>query len=565
MEESRTPGQGRGLAACWQGLIASLASAVLFVLAFPPLDLPETAYVFAVPLLLHALFGRTFKGEGWVIFIAGWLAWLGLVFWLRNVTDHLSSPFAGVLGWTAALGLSGILAIFWWSWFMAAMWGLRMAASRGLAGRLGALLALAAFWIVLEWVRGTVFTGFPWLPLAASQWQRPLVLQVASLTGAGGVSFVLIAFNLGLSQYLHNLWVNRKGRWWQRLSPEFYLALAILFGAIGFGLNSSGAGRQGEIDGPRMAYVQPNVSAFEKWDSEGRADMLELLEDLSTYAEYLGAELILWPESPTPYPVKGNAWMENWVGALSRATGIPMLIGNLALERTEDPDVFRLYNAVFTVDPEAGVDTENFYAKRHLVPFGEYVPLADWIPFARTVVPVPYDLLPGESEEPLVFAQQEGRYGEIGGLICYEDIFAGLARKNVLAGADWHYVATNNAWFGEEAAAWQHAAHSVLRAVETRRPVVRCGNSGWSGWIDEFGHIRHVMTDDRGSIYFQGVEAFDFKRNRWWAGRQSLYVTLGDWFAAFCALLVGMGALAVHLAPQRRISLSSAKRFSGRL
>ncbi|MFO7724520.1 MAG: hypothetical protein R6V45_03140, partial [Oceanipulchritudo sp.] len=113
MEESRTSGQGRGLAACWQGLIASFASAVLYLLAFPPLDLPETAYVFALPLLLHALFGRTYKGEGWIVFLGGWLAWLGLVFWLRNVTDHLTSPFAGVLGWAAAIGLSGVLAIFW--------------------------------------------------------------------------------------------------------------------------------------------------------------------------------------------------------------------------------------------------------------------------------------------------------------------------------------------------------------------------------------------------------------------------------------------------------------------
>ena len=121
-------------------------------------------------------------------------------------------------------------------------------------------------------------------------------------------------------------------------------------------------------------------------------------------------------------------------------------------------------------------------------------------------------------------------------------------------------MATNNAWFGEGSAGWQHAAHSVLRAVETRRPVIRCGNAGWSGWIDEYGHIRHVMLDEKQSIYFQGVEVVQFSRNRWWSGRFSAYVQLGDWFVIGALLLAGVGLLAVRLSGLRQVGGAGASR-----
>jgi apolipoprotein N-acyltransferase len=123
----------------------------------------------------------------------------------------------------------------------------------------------------------------------------------------------------------------------------------------------------------------------------------------------------------------------------------------------------------------------------------------------------------------------------IGPLICYEDTFPQLARSSVRTGADLLTVQTNNGWFGEGGAAYQHAAHSVLRAIETRRPVVRVGNGGWSGWIDEYGNVRDVMTDANGSIYFRGVHTVAVTRDRRWVGRESFYVQHGDWFVLACA------------------------------
>jgi apolipoprotein N-acyltransferase len=125
--------------------------------------------------------------------------------------------------------------------------------------------------------------------------------------------------------------------------------------------------------------------------------------------------------------------------------------------------------------------------------------------------------------------------------VCYEDTFPQLARMNALAGSDALVVLTNDAWYGEGGEAYQHAAHSVLRAVETRRPVLRCGNGGWSGWIDEFGVSRYVLTDDDGSVYFRGVGVVNVTRDERWIGRDSFYVEHGDWFVGFAAILGLLG------------------------
>jgi apolipoprotein N-acyltransferase len=130
-------------------------------------------------------------------------------------------------------------------------------------------------------------------------------------------------------------------------------------------------------------------------------------------------------------------------------------------------------------------------------------------------------------------------------LVCYEDIFPQLARHATLQGADVLVVQTNNGWFGEGGAAYQHAAHSVLRAVENRRPVIRCGNGGWSGWIDEFGSIRNVLTQPQGedgkTVYFRGAGTISVTRDRRWIGQQTFYTRHGDWFLVLCFGLIGLG------------------------
>ena len=128
-------------------------------------------------------------------------------------------------------------------------------------------------------------------------------------------------------------------------------------------------------------------------------------------------------------------------------------------------------------------------------------------------------------------------------MICNEDAYGGLAREMVQEGADFLYVATNDAWYGQESGAYKHAANSVLRAVECRRPVVRCGNHGWSGWIDELGRIRQVATGKDGSIYFRGTSLLNVSATKAYVGTESFYTRHGDWFVGVCGALSVFGML----------------------
>ncbi|MGE9292120.1 MAG: hypothetical protein ACQKBW_00780, partial [Puniceicoccales bacterium] len=176
---------------------ALLFTVLLAVIAFPPFDVAEAAYVLAVPLLLWASSRprwRTYLLGAWG---AGVVSWFILLIWLR----HMEPP----MGWVALVILSGIMSGFNLVWYAAARWLFPRAVALSTRPRVIALLGLAGGWVVMEWVRSWMFFGFPWATLAASQWQRPPVLTVAAWTGAYGVSFILNFFNLALAAYAGRL------------------------------------------------------------------------------------------------------------------------------------------------------------------------------------------------------------------------------------------------------------------------------------------------------------------------------------------------------------------------
>jgi apolipoprotein N-acyltransferase len=167
----------------------------------------------------------------------------------------------------------------------------------------------------------------------------------------------------------------------------------------------------------------------------------------------------------------------------------------------------------------------------------------------KKFVPIGEDFERGTDAAPLLLSIR-GEATVFGPLICYEDIFPQLARQSVRSGADVLVVATNNGWFGEGGAAYQHAAHSVLRAIENRRPLLRCGNGGWSGWFDEFGNVRFTMRDANDRIYFRGAEVTSVMRDSRWIGRTSFYTDHGDWFILL-SLGLAVGAWALLRLPLR--------------
>ena len=523
-----------------------VATVVLTVTAFPPYH-PEAAYAFALPAIYWAYLKPSFKLFSITMGAAQAVAWTILLGWLHPVTWFglfLLGPFVGA--WVGV-------------WYLAVWWTMPRMLGRATPFRLAAMLGLAALWVVLEWTRTWFITGFPWLPLAASQWTMVSILQVAAYTGAGGVSFMIIAVNIGFAAYAHRLF--REGaKGFNKRSQEFFLALFLVLGCFCiFAVTSTGR-RHFTVPLARVAFVQPYIPQAVKWDASKALEILKTLEDVTLRAAATHPDLILWPEAVTPYPVNADPEMRRWTEALVARANTQVLMGSVAVENPGTPQEV-WHDGAYLIDPVNGLVPQG-YAKRHLVPFGEYVP---WRPlFGRLKKFAEVgdgDFTRGTEASPMLVSSASGAF-TVGPLICYEDIFADLSRQSALAGADVLVVVTNDAWYGEGVAAYQHAAHAVLRAVETRRPVLRCGNGGWSGWIDEFGNVCAevkrlpngvITTQAKGdpadkefaaaTVYFRGTATVNVTRDKRWSGVQSYYTEHGDWFVAVCAAVAAIAYL----------------------
>ena len=498
---------------------------LLTVIAFPPFKTPEFAYAMLVPALFWAYTKPRFKVFAWTLFAAQAVAWLILLAWLRHVT------------WAGLLLLAPFVGAWVGLWYLAAWWTMPRLLGRPTPVRLMAILGLAGVWVLIEWTRTWFLTGFPWLPLAVSQWERSSVLQIAAYTGAYGVSFVLVMANLGFAAYAHRLF--REGlSGFNKRSQEFFLALFLLLACLCVHLQESFNRGRFSVPFGRVAIVQPYIPQGEKWDAAMAEKILGILETQTLAAAATRPDLILWPEASTPWAVYGDPQVRQWTESLVTRAKVPLLLGSVGIENAGTADE-KWLNAAFLVKPGSGLESE-FYVKRHLVPFGEYVPLRPVFGWLQKFVPIGGDATPGQDSAP-VLTPMGANNAVLGPLICYEDIFPDLARRSTLAGSDALVVVTNNAWYGEGGAAYQHAAHAVLRAVENRRPVIRCGNGGWSGWIDEFGVVRKTVTNEDGRIYFRGTQTIGVSRDQRWDDRLTVYTKYGDWFVLVSAGLAFFG------------------------
>lgn len=510
---------------------AKLTAAVVFVLtvgltvvSFPPFKIPEAAYAMLLPGIFWAYTRPQFRLFAATLLAAQALAWTILLSWLHHVT------------WAGLLLLGPFVGIWVGTWYLAAWWLLPRILGQAVLIRLVGIIGLAAGWVIVEWTRTWLLGGFPWLPLAASQWERASILQIAAYTGAYGISFVLVMMNLGFGAYAHRLF--REGvTGINKRSQEFFLALFLLLACVCVHFQEAFNRRGYNVPFLRVALVQPKIPQEVKWDPARAGAILDVLTQTTVEAAAGRPDLIIWPEAVTPLAVRGDEGAKAFVEALVKRVKVPLLLGSIAVEQPRTPEE-AWFNGVFLVTPEEGV-ANSYYAKRRLVPFGEFVPLRPLLGWIGKFVPIGGDFIAGETSAP-VLVNLRGQPTVFGPLICYEDTYPELARFSALGGAAALAVLTNNGWFGEGGAAYQHAAHAVLRAVETRRPILRCGNAGWSGWIDEFGAVRATLTNEEGTIYYRGTRVIDVSRDARWVDRNSFYVEHGDWFVLLCAGLVGL-------------------------
>lgn len=521
---------------CSRQLFAVIAGIALAA-AFPNLNIAGLAWI-APGLMVAAAWGT----RGWRSFRIGYVG--GLAFQLTTLHWLLYIPVKGfpILGWIA---LSAFLALYQacWVWLVAVpnseFRGAGETAS--FTGRLIWALSGAAAWVTLEMVQARMLSGFPWHLLGVSQVSLAPLIQIASVTGVYGVSFVVVWVALSLISAMRVLLDRPTARYgWL---TEIILPLFVVLGLCVFGMGRLRTAN--DLNRPilRVAFIQPSIPQTMIWNEaeNGRrfAELIRLTEQALTNRP----ELILWPEAALPNRLRYDETTAQTVTGIAQSNRVWMIIGSDDLEPARHPtkpDDVDYFNASFLINPEGKVVER--YCKRNLVMFGEYIPLTRWLPFVKWFTPiedgfasgeriVPFELLMKSSREEADAAEKV----KTATLICFEDVFPHLVRAYVDADTDFLVNLTNDGWFGEGAEQRQHASAAAFRSVENGVPLLRSCNNGLTCWIDSRGRIRDTFRDARGSIHGAGVMLADIPLLSTGEKLQpTFYNQHGDWFGWGC-------------------------------
>jgi apolipoprotein N-acyltransferase len=446
--------------------------------------------------------------------------------------------FVGIMSWVVTAmheyGRMPLLASYPVMWLLTAYLGLYVgiyaSVHAWLLARLPQAHRLASpcAWVTLEFLRGHVLSGLPWMLLGYSQYRWLPIIQIADMTGVYGVSWLIVLVNLALADLVRWRWcaIARKpppALVWK--TPV--MALLLLLAALIYGQNALSRMEHAN-DQPTVAIglVQPNIDQAHKWDQAYRRDTMERYARLTARAA-VGTDLVVWPEAATPFFFEEEPLYRSEVTALARRYRVALLFGSPALRRYPDGRPY-LLNSAYLLSPDGQILGR--YDKRHLVPFGEYIPLhSSLLFFLDKLVEGIGDFEAGTDATVLTPPVRAGSPQlRLSTVICYEVIFPDLVREFVAQGATLMVTITNDAWFGHSAAPYQHFAMAVFRAVENRISVARAANTGISGLIDPAGHILKATP-----IFTEQAVTGELPL-RW---MRSLYTQYGDVFAYACAII----------------------------
>lgn len=399
-------------------------------------------------------------------------------------------------------------------------------------------IVIAALWVALELIRCRFLGGFPWNLFGITQWQNLPLLQMAAVTGVYGISFVLCWISAALAGALAIL-VFRPER---RLAWTAALRIPVLVLLIlaGFGLRRViQTTPSGEFT--TLALVQPSIPQRLIWDDAANPARFEKVLGLTREAVAAGPDAVIWPEGSMP-----DLTAEQFarVKELLQGTGISWIFGTAyGQEVAGKPEH---YNAAILVNSSGQVVER--YHKQRLVIFGEFIPFEDTLPFMKWLTPIGSSFTPGRGPARFAFGSRPVAASP---MICFEDVFPHHTRPHATPDTDFILELTNNGWFGESSAQWQHTANAVLRAVENGLPLVRCANNGLTCWVDSRGGLHDLLRSPSGSVYASGVDLVRVPLRL--AGQPrplTLYHHYGDLFAALCLALALAGIASTRAAKE---------------
>jgi apolipoprotein N-acyltransferase len=465
----------------WRRALMAFLAGALAVLAQAPFDLFAVCFV-SFPILVWLLDGATGEPSAGVLrrvapaFAAGW--WFGFgyfiagLWWVGNALLVDAENFAWALP-LAVVALPAALAIFY---------GLAAAVARCFwSDDIGRIFALAFAFGLAEWLRTTLFTGFPWNAIGYAAMPAPFLMQSASLVGVLGMN-VLAVFVFALPALL---------------AARRHLRLGLLLGALlvalhaGFGFYK--LSRQEPSGDSRLAMriVQPSIEQNQKWDAAVGDRIFATYLSLSSSPVREGKEspeLVLWPETALPFLLTERPDALAAIGDMLQEGQI-LLAGAVRAEGPPRGENARYYNSIVAINDRG--ELIGALDKVHLVPFGEYVPFESLLSRLgiEKIVALPGGFSAGAQQRPITLPGGL----RIFGLICYEVIFpgnAGLSADSV----DLIVNVTNDAWFGDTPGPYQHFRQAQIRAAETGLPLIRAANNGISGAIDSSGRVVDALA-----------------------------------------------------------------------
>lgn len=366
-------------------------------------------------------------------------------------------------------------------------------------------------WAIFEWWLTQGWFGVPWGRLALGQTSLVVGLQTLSWFGPYFVTFLLVTVSMLLAAAILT---PDKRRLWAGA------ALGALLFQYGVGAVLYLTNRD-EGEPITVVAVQGNLSSRNASGGASAYETFTVYRQYTKEAAAAGADLVVWPETALTYTLREESLRWQQLSALAKECKVTILVG--AFSRDEEGNQ---YNSVFCFLPD-GSTTESVYAKRHLVPFGEYVPMREiieiFVPSLSELVLAAKDTTPGTDSE--VFDTELGR---IGSILCYDSVFEELTRDSVRDGAELICLSTNDSWFLDSAAIYMHRAQSQLRAIETGRYVVRSGNTGISAVITPTGEVLAEL---------EPLVAGSVTETVYMRDGQTLYMRLGNLFVYLWMLL----------------------------
>lgn len=481
-------------------------SALLLILAFPRSNISLFAFIGFIPLFF--ILENKSKAKAFLFaYLTGVIFWAGIIYWLVHVT----LPGTAVL----ILYLSLYFGFF----------GLVVATIEHRASSISFLI-IPSLWVLLEYTRSYLLTGFPWALLAYSQYKNLAFIQIADITGAWGVSFLIMMVNVSIYSLLSDRPLVL-GKIKRLAVPALLIILSFSYGY--YKLHPTHNIQH--LSPIKISVIQGNIAQELKWDPNFSAYIVGKYSRLTQEAAVNSPDLIIWPEASSPGLFGEDTLIFEDIFALAKKTKSELLIGTVSKDKED------YYNSALLIDVSGKVSGR--YDKIHLVPFGEYIPLKKIFPFFQTVVPIG-DIAAGKD-----YAIFKSRKVNFSVLICFEDLFPELSREFIKKGADFLVNITNDAWYKKTSAAYQHFQASVFRAVENRVFLVRSANTGVSGFISPLGKIISLVKDKSAREIF--VSGFDTQELAVTKKNISFYTKYGDIFPAVCLLIFLYGIIAQSL------------------